>query len=198
MRKHLFLEGPIREGKSTLIRRLIKNHLPETGGFSSQRLLNDSGETVGFRIVPASQAMALTERYSSGLSDVFLYFNGGETVVKPGAFADTIVKYLEGSVGKRLILMDEIGGIELQMPEIRQALNRVLNGTVPCLGVLKLENSMRDMCRNPCVDGINIEHHLKFRKNIEERLDAQIVSFDRTCVEKTETVVRKFIDHIFE
>lgn len=197
MKKNLFLEGPVREGKSTLIRKLIRDHLSETGGFSSQRLINESGETAGFRIVPASQAMALAERYSSGMPGVFLSFNGGETEVRPSAFMDSIVSYLEESEGKKLILLDEIGGVELLLPQIREALDRALSGTVPCLGVLKLERSLRDMCRNPNVDSGSIDYHLQFRKNLCERSDVQIVPFSRDCAGETEAVIRDFLDHVF-
>lgn len=197
MYKNLFLEGPIREGKSTLIRKLIRDHLPAVGGFSSQRLLGESGETLGFRIVPAAQAMALTERYSSELSDVFLSFNGGDAEVDPRVFEDSIVRHLEESEGKKLILLDEIGGIELLLPEVRQALDRVLAGTVPCLGVLKLESSVREMCSSPYVDSGSIGCHLLFRKDLRERLDAQIVPFSRGRADEAEDIIRDFIDHIF-
>ena len=50
----IFLEGPIQTGKSTLIRELLGEHLRECGGFTSQRLIRESGETCGFRIGPAS------------------------------------------------------------------------------------------------------------------------------------------------
>jgi nucleoside-triphosphatase len=176
---------------------LIKDHLPETGGFSSQRLLSELGETVGFRIVPASQAMALTERYSSGLTDVFLLFNGGETTVRPSVFADSIIRHLAESEGKKLILLDEIGGIELLLPEIRLALDRVLDGSVTCLGVLKLESSIRDMCRNPVVESGSVDCHLEFRKALEGRSDTRIIPFIRERADEAEDIIQGFIDRIF-
>ncbi len=54
MSKILFLEGPIQTGKSTLIREVLGSHLQECGGFASQRLVDASGQTKGFRIGPAS------------------------------------------------------------------------------------------------------------------------------------------------
>lgn len=54
MSKILFLEGPIQTGKSTLIREVLGSHLQECGGFASQRLVDASGQTRGFRIGPAS------------------------------------------------------------------------------------------------------------------------------------------------
>ena len=46
--------GPVRTGKSTLIREALGSHLKECGGFTSQRLIDGSGQTKGFRIGPAA------------------------------------------------------------------------------------------------------------------------------------------------
>lgn len=54
MNRILFLEGPIQTGKSTLIREVLGDHLRECGGFTSQRLIDESGQTRGFRIGPAA------------------------------------------------------------------------------------------------------------------------------------------------
>lgn len=197
MKKYLFLEGPIQEGKSTLIRSLIKDRIPQIGGFSSQRLLNDSGKTVGFRIAPPEEVMALTAKYSPALSDVFLYFGWGRTEVKPEIFANTAVKYLRQVEGKKLILLDEIGGVELLDPEFRKELYHTLKGDIPCLGVLKLEAGIRNMCRNPSVGYDCIDYHLKLRADLLSRLDTDIVQFDRKSPEEPEKAVSEFVQAVF-
>ncbi len=85
-----------------MIRKLIGDHLIDVGGFSSQRLVNDSGKTVGFRIVPASEAMELTKKYSPHLSDVFLYFDGNKTKMTSEIFVDTAIKYLRKKPRKKI------------------------------------------------------------------------------------------------
>jgi nucleoside-triphosphatase THEP1 len=196
MKKHLFLEGPIQEGKSTLIRKLIKANLTQIGGFSSQRLLDDSGKTVGFRITPAGEAIALTKKYSPELPDVFLFFDGSRTENMPGIFADTAVRYLRENEGKKLILLDEIGGVELLSPEFRRELYRILAGDIPCLGVLKLESSVRGMCGNTAIDSDCIAWHLQLRDDLVNRYGAEIIYFERTNAEQTEELLRDFVDRI--
>jgi nucleoside-triphosphatase len=196
MKKHLFLEGPIQEGKSTLIRKLIRDNLPWVGGFSSQRLLGDSGETVGFRITPAGEAMELTRKHSPELPDIFLHFDGSRTENRPEIFADTAVRYLRQNGGKKLILLDEIGGVELLSPDFRRELYRVLTGDVPCLGVLKLESSVRSMCGNAAIGGECVERHLRLRGDLASRYNAEIIYFERTNAEKTEALLRDFLDRI--
>ena len=62
MYRHLFLEGPIQKGKSTLLRELLAPYMNEVGGFTSQRLLDSEGETVAFRIGSA-RSTPLTAPY---------------------------------------------------------------------------------------------------------------------------------------
>ena len=197
MKKHLFLEGPIQEGKSTLIRSLIRDRLQQVGGFSSQRLLNDGGKTVGFRIAPPEEALALTAKYSPELSDVFLYFGGEKTEVKPEIFADTAVKYLRQREEKKLILLDEIGGVELLDPDFRKELYNVLKGDIPCLGVLKLENSNRGMCEGANIGSPCTSFLLQLRKDLIDDFDADIIPFDRGSAKAATDKVKAFVDAVF-
>lgn len=197
MKKHFFLEGPIQEGKSTLIRRLIKEHLTNMGGFSSQRLFNDFGQTVGFRIVPAVEAMELTIKYSPWLSDVFLYFDGGKTEKKTEVFAETAIRYLKDGKGKKLILLDEIGGIELLIPEFREALYGILEEGVPCLGVLKLEQSNRNMCSNANINDECTRYQIELRDALINRYEADVIHFERSHAGKAEKAMKTFLEHIF-
>lgn len=197
MKKHFFLEGPIQEGKSTLIRALIRDHLPQTGGFCSQRLLNESGKTVGFRIVPAAEAMSLTAQYSSKLSDIFLYFDGEKTEVRPDVFSGSAVKYLRESKGKKLVLLDEIGGIELLEPHFRKEVYEILRGAIPCLGVLKLEKSNRNMCENAKVDHDCTDRLLRLKEDLISSFHADIVPFQRKSAEKAEAAAKAFVDAVF-
>ncbi len=198
MKKHLLFEGPVQEGKSTLIRKYISGFLPDIGGFSSQRLLDGSGKTVGFRIVPASESLELTAEYDAAMPGVFLYFGREGPMVNLNVLAYSISGYLEESGGKKLILLDEIGGAELLKPEARSALARALSGPVSCLGVWKLESSLREMCRNPVVSGDSIECHLQFRRGLTEGFDADIVYFERSCAAEAEKILNEFINMIFK
>lgn len=196
MKKNLFLEGPIQEGKSTLIRALIRDYLSQTGGFCSQRLLNESGETVGFRVVTTAEAMALTARYTPELSDVFLYFGGEKAEVRPEVFSDSALKYLRESKGKKLILLDEIGGIELLEPHFRKKVYEILGGSTPCLGVLKLEKSNRNMCKNAKIDKECTERLIRLKEDLISRFDTDIVPFQRESAEKAEDAIEAFLDAV--
>lgn len=192
--RHLFLEGAVQEGKSTLIRRLIQPFLDQTGGFSSQRLLDGGGETVGFRIVPVSEALELTREYQPDLTGIFLAFQNGKAEKAPEIFLKTALQYLNDSGGAKLILLDEIGGMELGVPEFREALYRVLSGPVPCIGVLKLEEKNRHMCEQAVIDQSCLTWHQALRRNLVEQFDAQLISFSQ----KTETAAEQRIAAFLE
>lgn len=196
MKKHFFLEGPIQEGKSTLIRKLIGDRLNETGGFSSQRLYGPSGKTVGFRITPASEAMSLTAPYSPELSNIFLFFDGQKTKLNPEIFTETAIRYLRESEGKKLVLLDEIGGIELLEPEFRKALYNILE-EAPCIGVLKLEISIRLMCDNANINRDCINHHMQLRDLLLNDYHAELMRFERSRADEVEKSIQSFLDDVF-
>ncbi|MGI6258116.1 MAG: hypothetical protein ACOYJU_08610, partial [Anaerovoracaceae bacterium] len=66
MAQHLFLEGPIRAGKSTFLRHLLRPYMDRVGGFTSQRLLDGQGNTKAFRIGPARGTTLTSPYYTPG------------------------------------------------------------------------------------------------------------------------------------
>jgi len=197
MKKHLFLEGPIQEGKSTLIRSLIRDRIPQIGGFSSQRLLDERGNTVGFRVAPPEEALALTAKYSPELTNIFLYFGGEKTEMNPGVFGGSALKYLRQREGKKLILLDEIGGVELLDAEFRKELYNTLEGDIPCIGVLKLESSNRNMCAGSKIGNFCTSLQIQLRQDLIDNLNADIMPFERRIVKETEKTVKEFVDAVF-
>ena len=69
--KHLFLEGPVRTGKSTLLLECISDIREYAGGFCCIRLTDSSGNVRGFRLAPPD-ADYREQPYDSSLPDIFL------------------------------------------------------------------------------------------------------------------------------
>ncbi len=165
--KHLFLEGPIQTGKSTLIQMLLAEHLPDheyrpelIAGFTSQRLtLHSSGlksSTVAFRIAPAMSP--LTEPFDKKMlgnnpanSGIFHYIDAdGNRHKYPQVFdalANRLSATYRGNISDppRVILLDEIGGAELLNSSFREVLHEILSGSISCIGVIKLEENVARM-----------------------------------------------------
>lgn len=101
MYRHLFLEGPIQKGKSTLLRELLAPYMNEVGGFTSQRLLDSEGETVAFRIGSA-RSTPLTAPYHENYSGVFrVITKRGRSLKYPEVFENEGVRYLTDNQGKK-------------------------------------------------------------------------------------------------
>ncbi len=135
----LFLQGDSQIGKSTLLARNLKPYLQYTGGFFVQRL-TESGAPRGFCLCAVSDPLPeLTVPLESAAGTVFMRHLPEGTCLFPEVFGRQGAALLSEAAlkGKRLILLDEIGGIELLQPEFHRALYRVLESGMPCIGVIK-------------------------------------------------------------
>ena len=123
MKRHLFLTGPMGCGKSTAINRAVGEKLPHFGGFLTKRVLGPDGHAQSFYL----------ESPDGAKQETFLDFSSGKPEVHMEVFQDLGVSLLAGNC----LILDEIGGIELLCPEFTAALEAVLAGDAPILGVMK-------------------------------------------------------------
>lgn len=143
MKKNLFLKGKIRLGKSALIREILLPFFPKVGGVFVQRIF--IGERyVAFKLHQLKEAADYRlNKYVnslSGMDNLFLYSDtGGKWQAKKEIFESSGVAYLKDSIknNKKLILLDELGGVELDCPAFMETVMTLLNSKIPVLGVLK-------------------------------------------------------------
>lgn len=117
MRRRLFLTGPIGCGKSTAIRSALGERLCECGGLLTIRHRQPH---LHFTL----------ETPDGAFRETFLDFSQGKPSVDLTPFSRI---GLEG----RVLVLDEIGGIELLNPDFVRTLDQILRSDVPVLGVLK-------------------------------------------------------------
>ncbi len=122
--------GPIGCGKSTLIQNALGSAARRAGGFVTLRDM-EQGVLKGFDLAPAP---VLCGVYCQRLR--FLSFENGVRR-DDSVFRTHAVRLLDDAGGTAFAILDEIGGFELLIPEFAAALDRFLNGAVPCVGVLK-------------------------------------------------------------
>ena len=193
MYKHLFLEAESGAGKSTLIRKLIAPYIDSVGGFTSQRLLDDSGDTIAFRIVPAED-LRLAVPYEDTPDSIFrIVTEDVKGLNKPEIFESEGLKYLTGNDEKKLILLDEIGGIELRNDAFREKLHEVLAGDIPCIGVMKQNQKAANMS---CLSGktpVTVQLNMELREKMLNEYGCKILSFRRGD-EAVATEVKNFIE----
>ena len=119
MKKRLFLTGPMGCGKSTAIKWALGEKITQCGGFLTRRCRKPH---LHFPL----------ESPDGKYRKTFLDFSKGKPETDLSVFSDIRL------TGK-ILLLDEIGGIELLNPEFSAALDAVLNQGIPVLGVIKGE-----------------------------------------------------------
>lgn len=133
MKKKLFLTGPSGAGKSTIIRQALGPALAYAGGFVTERVSDGEGRLLGYELLPAAAAMSGTA-YQSWR---FLDYSGSVPAKDNEVFRNQGVRLLQEAEYYPFVLLDEIGGFEMLIPQFRNALAELLNSELPIIGVVK-------------------------------------------------------------
>jgi len=123
MKRRLFLTGPIGCGKSTAITQALGDKSTRCGGFLTRRHREPH---LHFTL----------ESPDGQYSETFLDFPDGKPRLNMDAFSQLGVSLLSGNI----LVLDEIGGIELLCPDFAAALMQVLQRDIPVIGVMKGED----------------------------------------------------------
>ncbi len=151
MKRHLFLQGDIAVGKSTLLRETLLPHLENVGGFYVQRVFRGK-EYAAFQLQPLGntedyQLNKYVERLPEK-ENLFLYCDENNKWYTQLAILEKKgVLFLQRSrkEKKQIILMDEIGGVDLHCPLFIQSVLQILDGPQPTLGVLKAPRNIKKL-----------------------------------------------------
>lgn len=169
---NVFIEGPVQTGKSTLLRKLLKEkcgpELEGISGFTSQRVTDDDGNLLGFRLAPANADLSIAlDSFDVGdiseIDHVFKYFTPDGPHVDMDVFENAGIEYMDEALAKakagltNVILLDEIGGHELASEAFRSKLYELLDSDYPCVGVIKSADNTRRM--DPKLVRLNAELH---------------------------------------
>lgn len=192
---HLFLEGPVQTGKSTLLRECLAPYPKQLGGFSSQRLWQES-LPCGYRLTPACE-FHLDADYHPDLKGVFMYHFGEVSQKDPSVFQSYGVQLLKDAENSQLILLDEIGGSELLVPAFRNRLYQILSGPTPCIGVLKLSSKASFMSQAAGYPGEVVDCNLQLHEKLNQIPGCRILSFSRENRSYLKREIEKFLEEIF-
>jgi nucleoside-triphosphatase len=131
-RKNVLVTGRPGVGKTTLIQRVLEALTIDAGGFYTHEI-RDGGRRVGFAITDLR-----------GASGVLAHVDhrGGYRVGKYGVNREDLERIgvpaiREAIHGARLVVMDEIGRMELCSEAFRDAVTEALGSAVPVLGTIQ-------------------------------------------------------------
>ena len=149
---HLMICGERGVGKSTCIRRLIRESGREISGFVTK---SESGTEDGFHdiyIHPAGQPES--ERHY-GKDNLIGSCNKVIHRINTEVFETKGVEYLTGCHGG-IIVMDELGFMEEDAAEFQQAVLDCLEGDVPVIGAIKPRVDVSFLNRIRCMDKVEV------------------------------------------
>lgn len=178
MPANVFLTGPIRFGKSTLLSRAVSESGLPVGGYFVQRLMIE-GQTRAFHLADVSIEPYVPDLEVAGIDKYrnIIGHIGREISWHPEVLDEQGASMIRQSLigDKQLILMDELGRIELKAWNFQIAVREALDSRQLVLGVLKPEgNIFLDAIRNRkdvvVLDLTQMSHqaaHLAIRRSIK-------------------------------
>lgn len=189
----LFLQGQIQIGKSTLLLNSLRPFLPVTGGFMVQRL-KQNGQFKGFCLQKVADIPLEAEIYAGQkASNIFIEIGDQGGYFHPEVFEQIGSELLLVAAGKKLIYLDEIGGIELLSDPFRQNLYRVLAGPTPCIGVIKSLPNSNVMQKGIQLDPIYKQRHQQLFTDIEKRFNGRILTLTDDNRAEIQQAVEEFL-----
>jgi nucleoside-triphosphatase len=145
------LTGSPGVGKTTLIREVLSKVNKKAGGFYTQEIRGGSTRE-GFKIVTLDGKEAVLAH--TGMTSPYRV---GKYGVDIGSLEDTAVAALDRAIAEsELIVIDEIGKMELFSPLFRDAVVRAINSSKKVLGTIMLKPHpfADDIKRHPAVNTV--------------------------------------------
>lgn len=186
---YLFLQGPRRIGKSTILRNALLSRERSVAGLMVQRLF-ENGEICGFRAYPVDGELpALEAAYTVGLEGVFLYRRQAFPAVLERAVSRAQALCAKQSC--KLIILDEIGGLELSSPAFMRPLEAIMALGKPCLGVVKSKENLAGAIARLGLSCAILDQSEKLHRLIAQ--DGRVLSVHENNLAETAQSVADFV-----
>ncbi|MDI1472589.1 Hypothetical ATP-binding protein, containing DUF265 domain [Thermodesulfovibrio sp. N1] len=171
--KNILITGKPRCGKTTLIKQLVKElNIPASGFFTEE--IREKGERTGFKIVTLSGKEGLLAK-----KDINSKFKVSKYGVLLNALEEIGVKELEkGLQSHALIVIDEIGSMELFSEKFKKIVLKALDGDCFVLGTITIKSD-------------------PFCDMIKQRKDTKIFFLQREKFDELKKEVKKFLNQLY-
>ncbi|MCE5196178.1 MAG: ATP-binding protein [Negativicutes bacterium] len=137
----LLLQGPSGSGKTSLLLQTLQQAKRPAGGFIVQRMRLPNG-LLAYCLTPAAAALSPDWSEAAEQANIFLQItpNGAQFSAE-----DFLRSFTALTENQPFLILDEIGGIELQLPFVRQRLAEFFRSERILLGVWKSRANLARM-----------------------------------------------------
>jgi nucleoside-triphosphatase len=198
MKKHLFLIGDIGTGKSTLIKRALFPYIKDLIGYYVQRVYSVN-DLKGFRMCsPASDSYNLDLHSIDSEYNLFIKkISQDNWKINSEIFEKSFFDSLANTEAKSIILLDEIGGFELNIDRVEKYLYKLLDGNIPIIGVIKSQKNKNKMKDLITMDSEFSEEKLKYRKLLNHS-EIELIYVDKTNREEVYNKLLNWLGEIYK
>lgn len=131
--RHILITGNAGIGKSTLIKKLLKELQKPVYGFVTLKMAEPGKETWPFYMFPAAQNEA--ERMCT--EENLLGIRGAKKEHRPEVFDTLGVELIRSAEPDGILLMDELGFMESDAERFQSAVLEALHGSIPVIASVK-------------------------------------------------------------
>mgnify|MGYP006301607383 CR=1 FL=1 len=156
MANNLFISGDINSGKTTIVKKIVKNLELEPAGF----MVGREGENLNwssFYLLPAEVYINNSESEIDKLKEKGLFAkrkNNGKCNIKTDVFDNYGIQLLSNFKNKDTVIMDELGRFELEAEVFKDRVFEIIKSDFPLIAVIKNErnsflNKVREILKVP-------------------------------------------------
>jgi len=160
--------------------------------------MNEDGMTMGFRMVHADEEWIPAAAYKKGLTNIFIQRTEHGFQKNLQFFKTDGIEILRSSAQRKLCLLDEIGGIELFVPEFMEELLCRIDSQIPCIGVLKSQKNLQSMRTRVPTEPDPDKLLRDLEEKLEKRSNGRILTFDREKKEHIRAEIMEFLGECTE
>lgn len=187
--KHLLIKGNSGVGKTTMILDCIASYKNQIGGFVTQRLIEQDGETKGFCLTYIQKVESPRRPYQKSLEHIFIEHCTDGWTKNPEVFTKTGIEMIDDIINhhRKMAVLDEIGGVELNNKQFMEKLYELLAGNIPCLIVLKNTKNYESMKERIMLTQAYDDRRLHLEEELVTRFPCEIL----TMTEENQAMVKQ-------
>lgn len=167
--KNLFLTGPVGSGKSTSIAAALADNLPKAGGFLTVRQKDDTGRAIAYWL----------QRPDGSDRQIILDYSAKPYTMHMEVFEGFAAALLDEAEQYDFVILDEIGGFEVLSDAFVEALMKVLESDVPCIGVMKGAAPAGKMIQKLGLGDAYVQRAERLRQWMRQNPDTQLYECSR-------------------